>query len=653
VSRLRWLALPALICALIASQPLSQARADEDLVHVTSRVVYDIRPDTGPTRVSWDVTFVNNDPETVNRPSGTITFFDRFFVPVLKGATAVAARSSTGEALTVTMGEPTTSPATSAAVNFHRRVFYTETYSLTVTYELSNVRQQSLLVTPYYVFLPAIAAGDEATVTINTPGDAGWTSTLEAGDCGQDGQTFNCSGDDSLYIAALAEVTRPDATATVQFDGPFQDKTLPVNLTYIKGEDAAAQHVRELTIAGLPIIEELYGFAYSGPLQLNIRQGGQQDVLGYEGITNCDTATLCDITVSPIADDITVLHELAHLWSQIYGKRWLGEGFAQLIAEETALRLPAGFMRGEQPSREAPGVDLQLDEWGDVESIIGAEESEVAIETAGYDRSLRFLYIIRHELGFDVMKQVNAALAAGGRPADSGLYLDLLEETSGKRIDDLFLQWVFPSSFGPTLELRRSARARLDTVQRRASEEGLSSEIPDAIRAQVSAWQFENAIAALDVAEQALEDYTVLKEDLRALTAEADAAGLALPSAIDEAIKKWEFAAAAGIIEKAGSALDSYAVARDKVNSPRSLWERFGLLGNDPDDKLNHAAAAFATSDFESAERMANDAADTIDSASTVAFRRLLILGAILAVFAGGVGLAVWVSNREQREFAP
>jgi hypothetical protein len=647
----RWLAIPIFLLTVLVSQSPGSSSA-EDLLQVTSNIVYDVRPDTGPTRVSWDVRFTDNDPATERRESGTIAFFNSVALPILRGSAALSARSSSGASLDVTLEEQSQSPLAVATITFDRRVFYKDVYTFSLTYELSGVRLPSLLVTPNYVYLPVIAVGDEAAVTVNTPGDASWVSSLEPGDCAQTGSTFACSGSDAVYIAALAEVTRPDATAAISFDTPLKEKVVPVTLTHFKGEESVAQHLKDLVSSGLPVIEDLYGFSYPGPLAVNIAQGGRQAVLGYEGITTCEPSTACDIVVSPIADDITVLHELAHLWSQIYDKRWLSEGFAQIVAEEAAGRLPPGFVQGQPPVRAASGIDLQLDEWGDVTSIIGADESELEIEDAGYDRSLRFMYILRHDLSLETLRQVNAAIATSGEPADSGRYLDLLEDTSGKVVDALFQEWVYPSSFASTLDLRRQVRDRLKAIELEATTEGLSPDIPAEIREDVNAWRFEEALEALGEAEADLLEYFDLKDDLATLTGEADSAGLSVPAKIGEAMKKWEFGTAGGLIDKARQALDAYVVARDKVTAQRSLWERFGLLGNDPEGALDAAAAAFASADFESALGEANDAAAAIDDASSIAFRRLLIFAGVLAVFAVGIAVAVWMSQRRDPELA-
>jgi hypothetical protein len=297
-------------------------------------------------------------------------------------------------------------------------------------------------------------------------------------------------------------------------------------------------------------------------------------------------------------------------------------------------------------------VDLRLDQWGAVSSLIGAEESEREIENAGYDRSLRFLYLLRFEVGSEALKKVNAAIAAEGTPADSRRFLDLVEETSGKRVDHLFAEWVFAASDGAALTMRREARDRLNALAQRAADEGLSEEIPEAIREDVDAWRFEVALVALGEAESKLLEYDDLKVELSQLTADAEAAGLSLPATIEEAMKEWEFASVRLMSAEASRAVEAYTSARERVDASRSLWMRFGLIGSDPEDDLAGASDAFASGDFLTSIDRANDAAQTIDKVSETALRRLLILALVLGVFAAGVGIAVWVSQRREEEWA-
>lgn len=640
------------LCSATLTAP-SGAVAEEDLVHVSSHIAYEARPDQGPVRVSWDLSFQNNDPGTSTADStGTVFFYENVTVPVLRGASKLTAVSSSGTALDVSLEEVGPGPAQAATISFEENVFFGETYDLHLAYELADVRFPSLLVTPTYLYLPVIAGGDEATVTVSHTSGDGWSVSLEAAECAQDGETFACRGNDSGFLAAILEVSRPDAVATIPFDIPLLTKVVHADLSYFLGEEGAAQHLRELTSVALPLIEEQYGFAYPGTGTVAISQGGRQAALGYEGLTTCHPDGECRVVVSPAADDVTFIHELAHLWSHVYAERWLSEGFAQTIAEETAGRMPEGLVQSRSPEREPATVDLRLDDWGTVSSLIGAQESELATENAGYDRSVRFVNQLRFEAGNDALKNANAAIAAGGSLADSRRFLDVLEETSGKHFDGLFAEWVFPESFKPTLQTRRVARDRLASLYLRAAEEGLSEDVPNAIRATVEAWEFGAALTALDEAEQKLVEYDALTRVLEALTQKADGAGLSLPASITDGIARWEFTIVRRMIAEADEAIAAYVQAERRVDGPRSLWERFGLIAKDPGKHLDRAANAFAAGDFQASVDGANDAREMVNDASDTALRRLLVLGLVLALIAAGIGASLWFSQRREKELA-
>jgi hypothetical protein len=643
--------LPPLALAIVLAfltLPLSpQTSHASQLLIVTSDVSYDIRPDTGPVHVSWEVRVDNQDPETVEREFGTVYFYDSLTLPILRGSANLSARSGPAT-LPVSLDPSSDGPLVTATVSFDRMLFFSDTYSFSLDYDLPSARDDSLLVTPYYVFLPAVSLGDQSTVSISTPSDQAWEVDLEPVDCTGPGPTFTCpaSSADQLHLAAFAEVSRPDAAVTITIATPLSG--VDVTLTYFQGEDAWARHLQELVTAALPPLEELYGLPYPGPPAINIAERGGQIVLGYEGLASCDVAS-CDIDISPIADDITALHEMAHLWSDIYDNRWLDEGFAQLIAFRAAQRLGPDLVQGSTDPRPPTTLDLRLDEWDYVTYSIDATPEQKTNEEAGYDRSFRFLRLLEDTVGLDTLQATNADLAEDAAPADSRRFLDTLEDISGQNLDDPFLQWVFPDSFAPVLEQRRQARDRLDALTIAVQDEGLDPSPPEAIQPDVTAWRFDEALAALDDAEADLQIYLALKGQLASLREAVQTAGLPFPRTIDEAITNWQFSSLEDTLIDAEAALAAYSRAREKVDQPRNPWQRFGLWGRDPEAPLSAAATAFAASDFPKTITESEDAYDMIDGAGTTALTRLLIPLAVLAALAVAVAAALWLWRRRRR----
>jgi hypothetical protein len=608
--------------------------------------LYDIHPDQGPVRVAWDVSIQNNDPQTTKGGGGgTQSFYDTFSFPVLAGATAVAATSGDGTALRTGVTEAGTGPVATAAVTLDRRLFYQDTYDLHLQYEIPESRHTALVVMPAYAFVPLVAGGDEATVDVSAPGGQPWSTSIDAADCTKTDASFTCTGADSVFLAGTAEVARPDLTATRNIEVQLRDQKVPVNITYFQGEDGFAQHVSDLATAALPVIEDIYGVTYSGPPAINVSERVRQVILGYEGLTSCD-ASGCAVNISPMADDYTVLHELSHLWSGLYSERWLSEGFAQYVSLKAAGYLPEGLVTGEPPPRAQPSVELQLDDWGEVKSVIGASQDQLAVENAGYFRSQRFLDQLEFDLGVETLRGTNQAISREGGPADSRRFMDVLEEVSGRNNDALFQEWVFPSTMATLLGDRREARDRLTNVIARAQEDGLKEDVPDKIQTMVDAWKFQDAFAALDKAESGLDTYGTLKGGLSRLREDSAAAGLSLGDDIEKLVNGWDFEGASAKARQASEALTAYNDARDKVSGGRNVWERFGLLGSDPEASLERAATAFSDGDFQGAIDHANDAVNAVNGASAAAMRRVLIVTGIFAVFAVVILGTVWLSRR-------
>jgi len=651
----RLLVAATFLLVLVGGFPSSPAaRAEDDLVHIKSHVVYNIQPDQGPIRVTWDVSILNNDPQTAKSSGrGTnIFYYDTFTFPLLVGASTVEAKSSGGVLLDISVQEPGQGPAIPATIKLDRRLFYRDTYDLHMEYQVPETRHPALIVLPTYAFVPLLASGDEATVEVSAPGEQPWSTSTEAVDCAQNGAAFTCSGSDSVFVAAITEVARPDLTATLSTEVQLRDQKVPVNITYFQGEEAFAQHVSDLAANGLPVIEDIYGLTYFGPGTINISERVRQVILGYEGLTSCDAATACEVNISPIADDYTVLHELAHLWSGLYDKRWLSEGFAQYVSVLAAPYLREGLVSGTPPARQQASVELQLDDWGDVDSVISASEDELAVENAGYYRSQRFLEQLEFELGVETLRRTNQAIGLDGSPADSRRFMDVLEEVSGRNNDALFREWVFPDSLDSLLADRREARDRLTNVIARTQEEGLTEDVPGQIQEQVDAWRFRDAFTALDTAEAGLNAYDGLKEELARLREDVAFSGLVLADDIERLIDEWDFQGATATANQAFEALTGYDIALEKVDAPRSPWKQFGLLGSDPEASIERAAAAFNDGDYAGAIGHADTAIATIDGAAKTAMRRVLIMAGMLALFAIVILGAVWLSHRREPDFA-
>jgi hypothetical protein len=637
-----------LAASFVATDTDSPARAQAPTLVYTSSVTYDVATTDQPVRVRWDVSIVNNDPETVDDGSGFIQFYEALALPVIPGAGDLSATDADGATLDVTVSDEE-QIVDLARVEFSRPLFFGDTYAFTLTYDVVSSQADGVLVTPNYIFVPAVAAGENASVTVNTPAGAPWEVSLDEQECAANGNTFVCSGKQAGYLAAIVEASQPGATASEAFDVPLPGGTLTVTLRYFAGQEAAAAHQRALITAALPVIEQVMGFDYAGPATLDISHGGRQAILGYEGVTSCGTDS-CDVVVSPVADDYTVLHELSHLWSKIFRERWLSEGFAQLVPEEVAPQLPEGTVTGDPPTRTPSTYPLQLDDWGEeLTPVIGADDAAVERIDAGYDYSLRFLQDLRGEFGMETLRAVNRNIAGSGEQADSRRFMDVLEDATGANLDTEFLTWVFPRSYEPTLSDRREARQRAADIRARLTDEQLPDDGLIAIDRAIKEWSFTAALASLDTLEANIDTYVDLSEQLRDLESDANGAGLTLAPNIEDALMGFDFEAARTLITSAETALTAYRGAQADVRADRSLWERFGLLGSDPDGELDEAKDAFEAGNFTQARGHSERASEMVDEASSVAVRRMLVVAGFLAVLALVIAVAIGVGQYRRR----
>ncbi|HUF52562.1 MAG TPA: hypothetical protein VMR52_02160 [Dehalococcoidia bacterium] len=620
----------------------SSADADE-LLQVTSNIHYAVRADETGVFVTWDISLYNNDPSTQSN-----LFYGGLNLPVLAGATDVAATSGGGVPLTAIQTDDEFEFIDRVEIEFDTLLFFGDSYNFTLSYRVPETRNDALLVIPSYYYIPLISLGDQATVTVDAPSGDPWQTDLTGQDCEPVGNGFQCGGSDLLYVAGYLEVRRPDLVSMIQFDAPLAASSIAVSLSFFHGEEATGEHQRAVIQAALPLLEEAYGFPPEMPSpDVSVSHGGRQAAFGYEGLTTCLGA--CQIVISPIASEQTLIHEFAHLWSSVYNERWLSEGFAEWVTRRVVQQIP--HLAGGIEPYEPTSTPLQLDQWGYPENLVGADAEYIETTAAGYDLSLRFIEVLAEEVGDGALREANRRLAARDGAADSRIFMDTLEDVTRRNLDGHFLLWVLPEGSDPLLQERRDARNRLDSLETDIAAAGAPEGALDEVRSLASSWQFTSANTAMDAIEADVDRYAGLQSDLADLLARADALGVTVPGSLGSAVSRWEFDEASQLMESANSALTAYEEAYERVNESRSLWQKFGLIGDDPDARLARAHETFESGAFSRSRDHSEAAIDMIDDAGGAAARRLWLAAAILGAFALAFGLAYWLAINRQRGF--
>jgi hypothetical protein len=170
------------------------------------------------------------------------------------------------------------------------------------------------------------------------------------------------------------------------------------------------------------------------------------------------------------------------------------------------------------------------------------------------------------------------------------------------------------------------------------------------IEADVRSWDFVSALTALDRADNGLETYASLRGRLDMLETHAESAGLTVPAGLTDKLNHFDFDTVRPAIDQANEAVMAYSSAQQTVDAPRGIWKRLGLLGGDPGGALRSASDTFANGNFELSRQQSEHASDLINGASSVAFRRLLVVAGFLSLLVLALAVAFVVSHLRERE---
>jgi hypothetical protein len=358
------------------------------------------------------------------------------------------------------------------------------------------------------------------------------------------------------------------------------------------------------------------------------------------------------IEISEDLDDLTILHEASHAWfnGALFNGRWINEGFADTFASRSLSELGLGAWKpGDVSPTDAAAV--KLNDWAFPGRI--ADEQTDAREQFGYDAAWTVVRSLVDDIGGDGMQEVLAAAehgdiayVGGGAaehvtgPTDWRRLLDLVDERGDAAgADDLFRQWVVTDAEAGALDARADARTAYARLDAGAGDWA----IPFAIRKPMSDWDFSSAGGLIGSAE------TVLRQR-DAIAGFAGGLGVAPPtdlrSAFEGAAGSFDEALRIGAAEL--SAVQTVKAAADAVAAPRAPLVSLGLLGTDPEARLQAVFAAFSAGS-PSAVADATALRGTILDAAGVGRSRVLdaigiaLVVVLLVVLAGAL---VWRRRR-------
>lgn len=252
----------------------------------------------------------------------------------------------------------------------------------------------------------------------------------------------------------------------------MQERYVMVTVYYYAGEEEWGQHIFDITVEALPILEDLAGFCYPHDFDVVIYPKRSEETsmwnaqnLMEKGIwINRDRFTPEIIKYWSIT--AVIIHENVHYWSNdaIYGKPWLKEGYAELFAyltlermgrEEDALHRKNDWSK---TVKENAYYNIPLDKFEYEPAGPGNETTLLA-----YSKSALFCYEIYERYGLEPIQEINEYLYRNGVAADSFTYMNLLEEYTGEDQKELFMEWVFPKRID--LEAWQNAETKIHELE--------------------------------------------------------------------------------------------------------------------------------------------------------------------------------------------
>lgn len=345
------------------------------------------------------------------------------------------------------------------------------------------------------------------------------------------------------------------------------------------------------------------------------------------------------IVIGPRIDDLTVLHEIAHVWinHRSLSDRWVIEGLA---SEFAALAVADG-----EPS-EASLVSLD-DEVA--RPLSGWDSQDPEVESWEYDASWQLLRTIRSEIGTEAFLSAVRARLAGRSPygdladtsaggSESFRLLDYFEQAApDAALADMVATWV-DGGWNESYEQRQAALKNYRSLQTDAGD----WHPPLVVRNALATWSFDQAETAMSAATAVVKQRDDLADAL--VVAELD-----VPMALEQA---FEQAASAEDVAEVGEQLvasGALVLELDSVDQSLSLVERFGLAGGGLDHDRQLVRALYTTGQFDEMNEASARLDDAVDAAERSGQRRIAGVGGGLLLLGAGGGLRRWRQRRSRR----
>lgn len=260
--------------------------------------------------------------------------------------------------------------------------------------------------------------------------------------------------------------------------------TLQIRFCAPQAQSIVAERMFDLAQRALPVLDGLTDVQLDGSHLRTIYMDTSEHVYsrGADGYINQSD----QITLHQASLESTVVHELAHYWSdrQRFGEAWMVEAYAEYLTMLAMAQLGEPYT----PHQLVPACeDMPLRRW---------QIELPGKESCAYSVGPRVFQALAKAAGEDTLRQVIGELSLqqpGG--VNSYLLLARLEQKSGADVSLIMRDDVFGPEDYESLTLRSEARARLKGLAPLAA--GLGIALPASIAEDLDNWRHAEAAAKL------------------------------------------------------------------------------------------------------------------------------------------------------------
>ena len=635
-----------------AAPSVPAAPLQEDGLETRTTSTYVVDPEAGAIRVTVEVSVTNQIP---NRTRGGIieqAYFSEIGVPILAEARDLVATRAGGGTAAVTTRDIGIPYARSAVIELEPNLFYGQTQSLTLTYNLPNQPPRSPGLTranDAFVTFPAFTFGDPGMGSIEVRLPERFDVEVVRGELERstaDGQTVLSAENLDNPDAFLAFVVATDEEKLVI--EPVDVEGAEVEVRAWPDDPAWADFAATNIADAKPVLEDLLGLPWPREEPLAVVESTGPYAYGYAGwYSEADGM----ISVGDELDPLVLTHELSHVWfnSQLFDDRWVAEGFAEVYATLALEELDQPQDGAAVPNRSGAGA-VALNDWSDPFLL---DESSAATETYGYATSRYVIDQVVAEVGVEAMQEVLAAarertIPYAGDPEPESydspvtwqVLLDLVENRAGSaEATGLWDAYVVNDEQREQLAARTEARAVYDQLV----EQGDGWTPPLEVRMIMSRWDFP----ALEDAVAEAEDVLAVRADIEEALEGLDVADLGLEDAYETATNTEDLLPVA---EATLEAAQAYGAADAHMDEGEGLLGAVGLLFSGTDDRLETARRELEAGDPEASLRASQAVERRLDTAVRDGILRIvavvLLLGAVLYAY---LRVRRWRRDRRRR----